>query len=62
MMIYMLCRCFVALAAGQLIVLESLRLLNHVLRGVGDQMTFVITLCPTYQYLCVCLGTDLKKV
>ena len=54
--------CFVTLTASQLIILESLRLLDHVLRGVRHQVTFVITLCPTYQYLVVCLGTDLKNV
>jgi hypothetical protein len=65
MMSYMLC--FVTLTASQLIILESLRLLDHVLRGVGDQVTFVITLCPTYQYFVIVsglvkVGTDLKKV
>jgi hypothetical protein len=52
----MLCRCFVTLTASQLIVLESLRLLDHVLRGVGDQVTFVITLCPIHQYSVIVSG------
>lgn len=32
--------------ASQLVILESLRLLNHSFRGVGDHVTFVVPFGP----------------